>query len=98
MGGPYTAARFAISLRERHPTDANRIVLTALAVIANGIFSLDPVAATVKRCGVVVADYVFDEVCNLHYVGENLEDTKAPYICADTASDALGKYASDYRT
>lgn len=76
MGGPYTAARFAISQRLRHPTDATKIVLIAKLVVSHAGYVADPVAATVTKCGKVVASIVIDDICQLVYIGTNLGDPK----------------------
>lgn len=76
MGGPYTAARFAISRREHHPDDASLIRLTAKLVVSHAGYVADPVAATVTKCGAVVAHMVEDEVCQIVYVGTKLDDPK----------------------
>lgn len=90
MAGPYTAKRFVVRRRDRHPSDASKVLLTAVAIVSRGLYTLDPVAGVVKKCGTVVARYTHDEVCDLHYIsmGEDF-NPKAPYVCADTAAAAL---------
>lgn len=93
MGGPYTAKRFVISLRERH-ADADKVQLTAVAIETAGLFELDPVAGTVAKCGAVVAHYVFDEIANLHYIGTDMENPRSDVICAESARDALAAFVA----
>lgn len=94
MGGPWTAKRFVVSRRDRHPSDAGKIVLTALAVVYHAGRELDPVAGTVKHCGKVVARYVHDAVCCLHFIGEDLSSPQTPCVCADSAQAALTQFFS----
>lgn len=94
MGGPWTAKRFVISEKLRHPTDATKIVLIAKAVVSYLGFELDPVAGTVKKCGAIVAHYVHDEVCGLHYVGKNLESTTEVCAVEESVEAALKQFAA----
>jgi hypothetical protein len=94
MAGPYTAKRFVISAKARHLTDSNKVVITARAFISHAGRELNPVTGTVKHCGSVVAHYIHDEACGLHYVGKNLEQSSAPYFCAETALEALRQFAA----
>lgn len=95
MGGPYTASRFAISRRLRHPTDATKIVLVAKLVVSHAGYVADPVSSTVTKCGAVVAHIVCDDVCKLVYVGTQLDDPKDTTAgCGDGVLEALKDWLS----
>ena len=94
MSGFHTCERFVVSKRQAHPTEKGRVLLTAVAIVNQGLYQLDVVNGTVKHCGSVVAHYVPDTIVGLHYIGVNLE-SDAPYFCEESAEAALSAFIAN---
>ena len=92
MGGPYTAKRFVVASVAKHLHKPDMVVCEARAIAYYKGYEADVVAGTVKKCGSVVAHVVYDEACELYYVGDKLEEVTAFAGSSECLEEAMKEF------